>query len=250
MVEGKSYIIEAEDGAMKIVVYTAIIGQIDKLWSVCPAARGKATYICFSDVPRKEVGLWKGERLLDRSSSASPIWKVRQVKLEGHKNLRRMARHYKCLPHRYFPNADVWIWMDGNVRLTIPPEEVVHQWLHSDLATFNHPDRNCLYIEAAFCAKHGKDTPDILEAQVERYHKVEMPERWGLAETTLVIRRNTPVTCEFNESWWAEIEAGSQRDQVSFPFVCWKKAIRWTPIPGNCGFAKVKGPFYFIRHGT
>ena len=231
---------------MKIVVYTAIFGQIDKLWSVRPVARGKATYICFSDVPRKEMGFWDGRHFLGKSSPKSPTWKVHQVKQQD--NPRRTARHYKCLPHRYLPDADVWIWMDGNVRLTIPPEKAIHQWLHSDLATFKHPDRNCLYIEAAFCAKHGKDTANILQAQVARYRKAGMPARWGLAETKIMIRRNTPAIHEFNEAWWREIEVGSQRDQVSFPFVCWKKGIRWTTIPGTCGMTKCREPFYFVRH--
>jgi len=231
---------------MKIVVYTAIFGQIDKLWSVRPIARGKATHVCFSDVPRKEMGLWDGRHFLGKASPRSLTWKVHQVKQQD--NPRRTARHYKCLPHRYLPDADVWIWIDGNVRLAIPPEEAVRQWLHSDMATFNHPDRNCLYVEASFCAKHNKDTATVLEAQVARYRKVKMPARWGLAETRIMIRRNTPAICEFNEAWWKEIEHGSLRDQVSFPFVCWKKGIRWTTIPGTCGMTKCKGPFYFIRH--
>lgn len=231
---------------MKIIVYTAIFGRIDKLWSVRSVARGKATYICFSDVSRKEMGFWDGRHFLGKAPPKSLTWKVHQVKQQD--NPRRTARHYKCLPHRYLPDADVWIWMDGNVRLTIPPEKAIHQWLHSDLATFKHPDRNCLYVEAAFCAKHGKDTANILQAQVARYRKAGMPARWGLTETKLLIRRNTPAIHEFNEAWWREIEAGSQRDQVSFPFVCWKKDIRWTIIPGTCGMTGCKGPFHFVRH--
>ena len=233
---------------MKIVVYTTIFGRIDQLWSVCPITRGKATYVCFSDVLRKEMGLWSGRQLSKKSLIASPTWNVHQVKQQW--NPRRTARHYKCLPHRYLSDADVWIWMDCNVRLTIPPEEAVNRWLCSDLATFKHPDRDCLYVEAAFCAKRNDDTPAILKAQVERYRKAGMPARWGLAETGLMIRRNTPAICKFNESWWGEINRGSLRDQVSFPFVCWMTGIRWTVIPGNCGLMRLEGPFYFVRHGT
>jgi len=231
---------------MKIIVYTAIFGQIDNLWSVYPIARGKAIYICFSNILRKEMGLWDGKHFLGKASPKSLTWKVRQIKQQW--DSRRTARHYKCLPHRYLPDADVWIWMDGNVRLTIPPEETVRRWLHSDLATFKHPDRNCLYAEASFCGKRKKDAVNVLRAQVERYQKAGMPARWGLAETGLMIRRNTPAMREFNEAWWKEIEHGSLRDQVSFPFVCWKRDIRWAIIPGNCGMMLCKGPFYFIRH--
>ena len=231
---------------MKIVVYTAIIGQIDRLWSVCPTVRGKAAYVCFSDIARKEAGLWSGKRLLEKRSPGLPIWKVRQVKQQW--NPRRTARHYKCLPHRYLPDADIWIWVDGNVRLTTSPEDAVRRWLHSDLATFNHPDRNCLYSEAAFCAKYHVDIPSVLKTQTDKYRAKGMPVRWGLAETRCVIRRNTPAMREFNEAWWAEIERGSLRDQISFPFVCWSKGIRWTTIPGRCGPIAPKGPFYYVGH--
>ena len=233
---------------MKIIVYTAIFGQIDKLWSIHPVARGKAGYICFSDIPRKERGLWNGQQFLAKRTPGSFIWKVHQIKQQ--KSPRRTARHYKCLPHRYLPDADVWIWMDGNVRLTIPPEEAVRQWLQSDLAAFKHPDRNCLYVEASFCAKHKKDGVDVLRAQATRYRKAGMPARWGLAETGLIIRRNTPAIHEFNEAWWKEIEHGSFRDQVSFPFVCWKRGMRWTTIPGCCGLFGPRGPFRYIEHRT
>lgn len=248
MVEDRSYVVGTKDAPMKIVVYTAIFGGIDQLWSICPTTRGKATYVCFSNVSRKEMGLWSGKRLSTKKPPNSLMWKVRRVKQQW--SPRRTARHYKCLPHRYLPDADVWIWVDCNVRLVLPPEKAVGQWLHSDLATFKHPDRNCLYIEAAFCAKRKDDKPTVLKAQVERYRKAGMPTRWGLAETGLVIRRNTSAICELNEAWWSEIKRGSIRDQVSFPFICWKKNIRWTTIPGNCGMMRCEGPFYFIRHKT
>ena len=231
---------------MKIVVYTAIIGQIDRLWSVCPTVRGKATYVCFSDILRKEAGLWSGKQLSTKAPSVSSTWKIHQVKQQW--SPRRTARHYKCLPHRYLPDADVWIWVDGNVRLTISPEEAVRQWLQSDLATFNHPYRSCLYSEAAFCAKYRIDIPTVLNTQTDKYRVKKMPARWGLAETRCVIRRNTPAIREFNEAWWAEIEHGSFRDQVSFPFVCWSKGIRWATIPGCCGLFGPRGPFRYIEH--
>jgi len=160
---------------------------------------------------------------------------------------RRTARHYKALPHRYMPDADVWIWLDGNVTLGVSPDAAVERWLNGDLATFDHWERNCLYDEAAFCAKIGKDDAGTLTQQMRRYGLAGMPRRWGLAATRVVIRRNTPAMVALNEAWWAEIEAGSVRDQVSLPFVCWQAGLRWDVIPGKL-VPGMRGEFSCISH--
>ena len=118
----------------------------------------------------------------------------------------------------------------------------------NDLVAFKHPDRDCLYAEAAFCAMHGKDKRAVLEAQMKRYQKAGMPKRWGLAETRVVIRRNTQRIRELGEAWWTEIEQGSLRDQVSFPYVCWKHGARWAILPGRCWVRNTSKEYLYLRH--
>ena len=110
------------------------------------------------------------------------------------------------------------------------PAAFVARYLHGDLAIPKHPDRDCAYVEAAFCARRGKDRAETLTRQAQAYRKAGLPERWGLAETRVVIRRNTPEIVALNEAWWAEIKRHSLRDQVSLPFVCWKSGVRWNVI--------------------
>jgi len=221
---------------VKVIVYTALIGDIDQLWSVMPGS-DDVQHVAFVDTPKLEAGLWGGSppTILPKTSGkkARPTWDKQTVKPEW--GTRRTARHYKTLPHRYLPDADVWIWIDSNVRLRMHPLTLIKRYLKdNDLVAFKHWDRDCLYTEAAFCAKHGKDKRDILEAQMARYLKDGMPKRWGLAATRVVIRRNTPAVRELDESWWDEIERGSVRDQVSFPYVCWKHKMTWGVLPGRC----------------
>lgn len=236
---------------MKIVVYTAIFGGIDRLWSVYPLATGDATHVCFADAPLREVGLWTDERPphIARTSSGMgvpPTWDIQLVDPEY--SPRRMARHYKALPHRYI-DADVTIWVDGNVRLLADPRQIVDQYLgNADLAIFKHPDRTCLYDEAQFCAQIGKDSRSVLQAQVEQYRQAGMPRNWGLPETRCVIRRNTKRMEELNEAWWNELEHASVRDQVSLPFVCWKAGVRWAEIPGRCWPRNTHAHFYYVKH--
>lgn len=234
---------------MKIVVYTAIVGNIDRLWSALPGTVD-LPHIAFVDHPKTEAGLWGGQppRILPgtESTSGRKAWEQRII--EPQWDSRRTARHYKALPHRYLPDADVWIWVDGNVRARAHPLKVLARYPDADLITYKHWDRRCLYTEAAFCAKIGKDKAATLNAQTRLYRKAGMPANWGLPATRVVIRRNTPVIRELNEAWWAEMERWSYRDQVSLPYVCWKLGIRWAELPGKC-VAGSKGEFLYVtRH--
>lgn len=217
---------------MKIVVYTAAIGGIDPLWSALPDS---AEYAAFVDAPKREAGLWGGKppHILSNTAgiAAPPTWKQRSVAIEG--DARRTARLVKTLPHRYMPDADVWIWVDGNVRLRITAAEAVRRWLRGGIAIPNHPDRRDVYQEAEACIKFRKDDAVTLQRQARRYELDGHPRGWGLAETRIVIRRNMPAIRALNEAWWVEIDAGSVRDQVALPYVCWKAGIRWDTLPGR-----------------
>jgi len=234
---------------MKVVVYTAIVGNIDRLWTVLPGSQtDDVQHIAFVDAPKFEVGLWGGKppTILKDSGGIGghPVWEQRIVTADW--GTRRTARHYKALPHRYLPDADVWIWVDGNVRARRRPAQIARKY-SGDLVTFKHWDRRCLYVEAAFCAKIHKDDPGVLRRQAARYRKAGMPTNWGLAATRVVIRRNTDAIRKLNEAWWAEMSAGSLRDQVSLPYVCWKQGIKWDVIPGKC-VAGDSGEFLYVKH--
>ena len=235
---------------MKVIVYTALIGNLDRLWSVMPGS-ADVQHVAFVDEPKREVGLWGGSppNILPKTGGATarPTWEQQVVKPKW--DDRRTARHYKTLPHRYLPDADVSIWTDANVRMRMHPLELIKRYLKDhDLVTFTHWDRNCLYPEGAFCAKIGKDTRAVLEAQMARYRQEGMPGGWGLAATRVVIRRNTERIRELDEAWWTEIEHGSLRDQVSFPYVCWKLGMRWGVLPGRCCPRNTGTEYVCIKH--
>ena len=43
-----------------------------------------------------------------------------------------------------------------------------------------------------------------------------------LFETGILMRRNCDSIKRLNELWWKELDTGSVRDQLSFPYVLWK----------------------------
>jgi len=234
---------------VKVVVYTSIIGGIDKLCSVMPGS-SDVEHIAFVDAKKREVGLWgkSPPTIMPKTGNvtAPATWEQRIVKPKW--DARRTARHYKAVPHLYLPDADIWIWVDGNVRLRMHPLKLIERHMKGSLTTFKHWDRRCLYAEASFCAKAHKDARTILQAQAKRYRKAGMPSNWGLAATRVVIRRNTQEIRDLNESWWAEIKRGSVRDQVSLPYVCWKHKLRWKALPGRCCPRNTGREYWCIRH--
>ena len=195
-----------------IVVYTACFGCYDSIQPVI--VESDAEFVAITDNDTQVDG-----------------WQV--VKHAGlpMSDLRRRARMYKSKPHIMFPEADVWIWHDANVQLLVPPELLVAEWLgYADLAAPKHPVRDCAFREGYRCLEKAKDTREKLAAQMTSYSEVGYPEHNGLAETRVVIRRNTEDIVQFNEVWWGEISTKSIRDQVSFNFSAWVSAVEWKPI--------------------
>jgi len=220
-----------------MIVYTAIFGDIDQLWS---ASTNGIKHVAFVDSIKEEIDT------ISCRPTHFPVWE--QVVVIPKWDNRRTARHYKTMPHLHMPNEDVWIWTDCNVRLTDTPQNIVKAYLTGEFATFKHPDRDCVYDEANFCAKVNKDNRETLMSQIERYHKEGMPTHWGLAETRVVLRRNNSLNNKLDTMWWDEIEHNSLRDQVSMPYVFWKMGLKWDIIPGRCGPIRPVGPFKYMRH--
>jgi GT2 family glycosyltransferase len=203
----------------RIAVYTAIIGRYDTLK---PACFSSADFICFTDDPSLAARGW---RVIPVASSdkCSQDMKI------------RTARRVKLLPHECLPDYDAWVWVDGNLSLKIDPSILLRTYLHScDLATFKYPGaRDCLYEEAAACIKRGKDDKGLIQSQMTRYRSEGFPSHRGLVETSILVRRNSPVVKRFDEQWWRELEIGSRRDQLSFNYVAWKLNFQYAHLPGS-----------------
>lgn len=162
---------------------------------------------------------------------------------------RMRAKRHQIMPHLDFPEADYSLYMDGThvpvagYRL----ERLAEVFLRdTDLATFVNPHRQCAYVEAAACIASGLDATDVIRQQMRRYRAEGFPRDHGLAGITMLLRRHTPAVRAFNELWWEEVQRGSTRDQLSFPYVAWKLGLEWTPIPGHCYYSSL---FTYVPHG-
>jgi hypothetical protein len=129
------------------------------------------------------------------------------------------AKIYKILAHKYL-DTDISIWLDGNIFLLIPKEQLVKEFLgDADMAVWKHPDRDCLYEEGKAVKGIGGDYTWKVDEQLLHYRKNGFPDNAGLYECGVIIRRHSKRMEEFNEAWWKELCDWSCRDQISFPYV-------------------------------
>jgi hypothetical protein len=172
-------------------------------------------------------------------------WEIQPIQLRA-ANARITARWHKIMEHVLFAEADATLWHDGSHHLLVNPWVVVDQGLSDQtfFATFRHPDRNCIYEEAEVCIARGKDSPERIWCQVERYKSRGYPSGSGLYETACVVRRRCEEVSRLNECWLQELHWGSCRDQVSLPYAIWKVGFQWIGIlPGK----RDESPFFAFR---
>ena len=174
----------------------------------------------------------------------SKIWEQRPA-YDRFRSARRNSRIPKILSHQ-FCDTQYSIWLDGNIALRVDPAQLVETWLQNhDFAVFRHPQRNCIYEEAADCIRYGADDPDIIDKQVKKYAGDGYATNLGLAEANVIVRRHSNQVVEFNNAWWAEYCIHCVRDQLSFMYIAKKIGLRinWiTPsvFTGNAHFHGVR----------
>lgn len=209
-----------------IVVYTAIFGGYDGL---LPQKKIKGVdFVCFSDRPLR----------------AKP-WEVRIVAPQ-YSDSTRCAREIKVRPHRYFPDHQFSIWIDGNYLIVGDVVSLIESLPdNANLAYFDHqvtkPDsRDCIYDEFESIMELGrrggrfKDDPAIMKQQIERYRSEGYPPHNGLIFSSILLRRHhSPDVRKTMECWWNEIASGSRRDQLSFNYAVWKERLNCHVIDKN-----------------
>lgn len=88
-----------------------------------------------------------------------------------------------------------------------------------------HPERDCLYDEAAVCKAWALDDPARIDAQMQRYRAMGYPTHHGLYMTGIIARwhdrAHVRAMCE---CWWEEYRRGSRRDQLSLNYAIWQSA--------------------------
>lgn len=128
---------------------------------------------------------------------------------------RRNSRIQKIMPHK-FMECDYSIYIDGNRKLLLPPEELIEKYMGGyDITMFKHALRDCIYDEAVAVAKLKLDDPELIIEQAKYYEDHEYAKHKGLCECGFIIRRHNKRVADFNEFWWADYCRFARRDQLS-----------------------------------
>jgi len=189
----------------RLVVYTAIFDEYDALRQ--PGVPSESVdYICFSDRDIAEPGCWQ-IRSLDYF----------------HCNPRRAARYAKINPHICFPDHEWSLWVDGSVAINVDPLRLLDEYgEHETLFAYRHPDRETLAQEADAIVGAALDDEAIVRIQLARYLDRGLPPDTPLHETNVLLRRHhDPAIMDHSRAWFAELQRGSLRDQLSFDYAAW-----------------------------
>jgi hypothetical protein len=190
------------------VVYTAVFGNYDNVPPVNP--EWNCDFVCFTDNP----------------SIVSHGWQVVMVQLNG-ESPAQANRRYKMLPHKFFPNYERSLYVDGNVKIVTDPTPLFCKYLDNGvIAIPKHQDRNCAYAEARLCIEGGRVNKEITEQQMSRYAADGFPEKFEMTENGIIFRRHHDKNVmAMMDSWWEEYCNGGRRDQLSLPYLIWKHKI-------------------------
>lgn len=194
----------------KKIVYSAITGNYD------------------NPLPHKLPNGWEY-----RLYSNTPGVGTHQVENNGLSDV-KLARHIKIMPWDYF-DFDVCVWIDGN---TIFQKDELENLCQYDFTISTHPERNCIYDEAAALESFGKENVDLLIDITDRYKEEGFPKQRGLVASHAIIRKNTVENKEFCKKWWHEVKNNSHRDQMSFDYVLWKNPLSIHYIKFNTIFRR------------
>jgi alkaline ceramidase TOD1/glycosyltransferase MUCI70-like protein len=189
---------------VRVVLYTADIGDYDEVWPVVE----QDTDVEFVRCQRADAPLvGQPDRLVGR-------W-------------------FKCHPHELFPDADATIWIDACLEITSPTfaSDLLHQSAHHGLAMFQHPDRTNVADElhaADPMAKYAGNLHRKMVAELNATLAANPPGLWAM---TTIARHHRPNVALVDRLLWAETRRWSAAtvalDQLILPFVL---AATHTPV--------------------
>lgn len=211
----------------KIVVYTCIAGNYDRV--IEPNFEFKnVDYILFTDEKIKSEK-WKVLPIPNNCRQESPVLTNRYVKMH---------------PHEIFgEDYEYSIYIDGNIKVVGDVTPMTYVVKKLGLALHRHSMRDDIRKEVYACISQKKGNKQKLLEQLNDYKRDGFPKRFGMLEcNVIVVRLDNDKAREILNDWWKEfIRSGSMRDQISLPYVIWKKGYTIDDI-GNLGYNVYRNP--------
>lgn len=229
------------------VVYTAVLGGVDRLRLREQSIQEGACYVAFLD----NESLRAAKRLARPPRKVSP-WSIEMISGTTLGSTLLTQRALKLLPHLLFRNARTTLWTDGKLALRSHAAAAVKK-MFSDvlgLGAFRHFARNTLFEEFEELFKLAIHDCQAMSQQFKKYcyHAVPL-HRLSLLESGVLFRNHShEKLTEFSCIWFEEVAKGSKRDQLSLPWVLNHLNLTGDEFLHTASFRLRRRYFEFIRH--
>lgn len=145
------------------------------------------------------------------------------------------AKSYKILAHCFypFPTYTHSIYIDSDkYKIDCNLDELLERSLEEDslFASLKHRASNCTYQEIERQRKRGKDSEESFQKIKERCLSARLPEKWGLNDNSIIIRKHCSKVSLFNNSWWLEVVRYCKRDQCSLMKLLYQTDIKFNQL--------------------
>ncbi len=167
----------------------------------------------------------------DTPARGSDVFQIRPMPY-FHEDATRRARYVKTHAHHLLPGYDYAIWVDANIMTLKDIMPLFEEFRRSKkpVAGIRHPLRSSIYEEVEECVKRSKDDTDLILAQAEHYKKLKFDCDDLVESGFMMFDLRNKKTSAFLDTWWAELDAYSRRDQLSLPYALHKNKIAWHSI--------------------
>jgi len=137
----------------------------------------------------------------------------------------KKQRFYKVLPHLFFQDYDLSIYIDSTFKIKGNLDNFLLRILTPDLSIYvlEHPFIDNINNEFEAVLYFKKELNSNVIKLRNRYKKENFHDNNGHAECCLIIRKHNNRNCiNFMDNWFKEIKENSHRDQLSFNYIFWK----------------------------
>jgi hypothetical protein len=188
-------------------VYTALLGNYEKLNEQPVAKESSIDFICFTN---------------DKDLISS-TWKIIQVDPIFPLDFIRSAKTIKICPHRFLPNFDTSLYIDNSVTLKVVPEQIFEDLMDEDydIVCMKHSFRETVLDEFEEILRLQYDNQNIILEQLNAYSLINpkifsQKPYWG---GFLIRKHNKNIVIDAMEDWLAQVMRYSRRDQLSLNYI-------------------------------
>lgn len=203
---------------VKVAVYTCIIGEYDSLKEP----------LC--DIDNIDFYLITD----DKSKYSGYVGKFNIVEFNDSFGCNTLKNRYvKMNQHKFFKEYDYSVYIDGSIKILGDIRSFIK--LINDntgLAIHAHNHRNCIYDEAKVLKILKKGSLKNIDSQIMKYTNNLFPKNFGMYEAcVLVTDLSNDKTKGIYNDWYNEfIRSGSFRDQLSLPYILWRKNFKYLDV--------------------